>query len=37
MQEQHGRNMSQALGFPTVLTNPVDLGFPLGRTSAVSG
>ncbi|MGD0199764.1 MAG: TonB-dependent receptor [Bryobacteraceae bacterium] len=28
LQEHHGTNESQALGFPTVLTNPVDLGFP---------
>jgi len=28
LQEHHRQNMSQALGFPTALTNPVDLGFP---------
>ena len=28
LQEHHGTNVNQALGFPTVLSNPVDLGFP---------
>ena len=28
MQEHYGTNVSQTLGFPTVLTNPVDLGTP---------
>lgn len=28
LQEHHGVNVSQTLGFPTVLTNPVDLGTP---------
>jgi hypothetical protein len=28
LQEHHGTNVSQTLGFPTVLTNPVDLGTP---------
>jgi len=28
LQEHHGVNMNQRLGFPTVLTNQVDFGFP---------
>jgi hypothetical protein len=28
LQESYGTNVSQQLGFPTVLTRPVDLGFP---------
>jgi Carboxypeptidase regulatory-like domain/TonB dependent receptor len=28
LQQNHGTNFNAALGFPTVLSNPVDLGFP---------
>lgn len=28
LQEHHGTNLSQELGFPTVLDNPVDYGYP---------
>jgi hypothetical protein len=28
LQEHHGQNKSKELGFPNVLTNPVNLGFP---------
>ena len=28
LQEHHGTNLSQQLGFPTVLNNPVDFGYP---------
>jgi hypothetical protein len=28
LQQHHGVNLNQALGFPTVLSNPVDLGYP---------
>lgn len=28
LQEHHGQNISQALGFPTVLARPVDFGYP---------
>jgi hypothetical protein len=28
LQEHYGVNMNQALGFPTVLNNPVDFGYP---------
>ena len=28
LQEHHGQNISQSLGFPNVLTNPVDFGYP---------
>ena len=34
LQQNHGQNISAQLGFPTVLTNPVDLGAP--NTSAIA-